>query len=173
MIQENNKILGFDNFKDFFECLMGLKNIIVNATLATITSVTSFITNYIWDDAGAVYFLVFVIALDAFTGIWKSIHYKKFRSSKIPRIFVITLIYVLMLSISWNAATYSPLFIWLPATVYGGLLGTQLVSIYENLSELGYIPQGVFYDIIEKIKIKIKKNVKKDDLDDGVDTKKN
>ncbi len=158
MIQENNKILGFDNFDDFFQTLLGLKNAFFNFLLVLATTTTTFITDYIWDDAKAVYFLVFIITLDALTGIWKAAYYKTFKSAKLPRIFVITIIYVLMLSVSWNSANFSPLFIWLPGAVYGGLLGTQLVSIYENLSELGYLPQGIFYDIIEKIKLKLKKD---------------
>jgi uncharacterized membrane protein YfcA len=163
MIQENDKILGFSNFSEFIECLLGLKNAFVNSLFAIATTLTTFITNYVWDDAKAVYFLVFAITLDAITGIWKAIHYKKFRSAKLPRIFVIATIYVLMLSISWNSANFSPLFVWLPGAVYGGLLGTQLVSIYENLSELGYLPKGLFYDIIERIKYKIKKDNKNKD----------
>jgi phage-related holin len=163
MIQENDKILGFSNFNDFFQCLLGLKNIFINSLFVIATTLTSFITDYVWDDAKAVYFLVFIITLDAITGIWKAIHYKTFRSAKLPRIFVIATIYVLMLSISWNSANFSSLFIWLPGAVYGGLLGTQLVSIYENLSELGYLPKGLFYDIIERIKFKIKKDDKNKD----------
>lgn len=158
MIQENNKILGFDNFGEFFECVLGLKNVFINGLLAFIATMTTFITNYIWDDAKAVYFLVFIIILDAITGIWKSIYYKTFRSSKLPRIFVVSVIYVVMLSVSWHSANFSTLFIWLPGAVYGGLLGTQLISVYENLSELGYLPKGIFYDIIEKIKFKTKNN---------------
>jgi hypothetical protein len=163
MIQENDKILGFSNFNEFIGCLLGLKNTFVNSLFAIAATLTTFITDYVWDDAKAVYFLVFIIALDAMTGIWKAVHYKVFRSAKLPRIFVIATIYVLMLSVSWNSANFSPLFIWLPGAVYGGLLGTQLVSIYENLSQLGYLPQGIFYDIIEKIKFKLKKDNKKED----------
>ena len=163
MIKENDKILGFSSFGELFQCLLGFKNSSLNFLFAFGAATTSFITDYIWDDAKAVYFLVFIITLDALTGIWKAVHYKTFRSAKLPRIFVIATIYVLMLSISWNSANFSPLFIWLPGAVYGGLLGTQLVSIYENLSELGYLPKGLFYDIIERIKFKIKKDNKKED----------
>jgi len=163
MIQENNRILGFDSFGDFFQTLLGFKNAFFNFLLALASTTTTFITEYVWDDAKAVYFLVFLISLDALTGIWKAVYYKTFRSTKLPRIFVITIIYVLMLGLSWNSANYSTLFIWLPGAVYGGLLGTLLVSIYENLSELGYLPQGIFYDIIEKIKFKLKKDNKKED----------
>ena len=64
---------------------------------------------------------------------------------------------VVMLGISWNAANYSKLFIWLPGLVYGGLIGTQIVSVYENIAELGYLPKGLLYQIKDKIKNKNKK----------------
>jgi phage-related holin len=151
-MKENKLILGFENTKELFSSILGLKNSFINFLLAMITASTSFITQYIWDDASAVYFMLFLIIVDASTGIWKSIKYRTFSSSKLPRVLVISIIYVLMLAISWNAAKHSTLFIWLPGMVYGGLIGTPLVSIYENFAELGYVPKGLLYDIKEKIK---------------------
>lgn len=151
-MKENKLILGFENAKELFSSILGLKNYFVNFILAMITASSSFITQYIWDDASAVYFMLFLIIIDASTGIWKSIKNRTFSSSKLPRVLVISIIYVLMLAISWNAAKHSTLFIWLPGMVYGGLIGTPLVSIYENFAELGYVPKGLLYDIKEKIK---------------------
>jgi len=151
-MKENKLILGFESTKELFSSILGLKNSFINFLLAMITASTSFITQYIWDDASAVYFMLFLIIVDASTGIWKSIKYRTFSSSKLPRVLVISIIYVLMLAISWNAAKHSTLFIWLPGMVYGGLIGTPLVSIYENFAELGYVPKGLLYDIKEKIK---------------------
>jgi phage-related holin len=165
LIQENKLILGFDSFKDLFDSILGLKNPIINFFMATIAACSTFITDYIWDDAPAVYFLLFLITIDAFTGVWKSYVYKTFRSSKLPRILVVSTIYVLMLAISWHAAKHSSLFVWLPGMVYGGLIGTQIVSIYENFSELGFLPKGLLYDIKERIQgyFKSKYGNKKDD----------
>ena len=157
-MKENRLILGFDNLKELFDSILGLKNSFINFLLATITASTSFVTEYIWDDASAVYFMLFLIVTDACTGIWKSIKNRTFSSSKLPRVLVISIIYVLMLAISWNAAKHSTLFIWLPGMVYGGLIGTPLVSIYENFAELNYVPKGLLYDIKEKIKNYFKKN---------------
>ena len=158
MIQENNLILGFKNLKELVTSTFGLKSSFINFCTSTMAIVTSFITNYVWDDASAVYFMLFLIITDAATGVWKSIKYKTFRSSKLPRILVLSILYVLMLSISWNASKFSPLFIWLPGLVYGGLIGTQIVSIYENISELGYLPKGLLYDIKDRIINKIRNN---------------
>jgi len=158
MIQENKLILGFGDLKELMSSTFGFKSAFLNCCTAGIAMISSFITNYIWDDASAVYFMLFLIIADASTGIWKSIKYRTFRSSKLPRIFVLLVLYVLMLSISWNAAKYSPLFIWLPGAVYGGLIGTQIVSVYENISELGYLPKGLLYDIVDRI---FKKNKNK------------
>lgn len=157
MIQENKLILGFSSLREFFECLVGIKSFVFNGTVALVTMFTSFITHYIWNDAQAVYFMLFLIGVDALTGIWKAYVYKTFSSSRLPRIFVISTIYVLMLAISWNAAIYSSLFVWLPGMVYGGLIGTLIVSIYENLAQLGYLPKGLLYDIKDKIKEKLNK----------------
>lgn len=157
MIQENKLILGFSSLREFFECLVGIKSLVFNGTVALVTMFTSFITHYIWNDVQAVYFMLFLIGIDALTGIWKAYVYKTFSSSRLPRIFVISTIYVLMLAISWNAAIYSSLFVWLPGMVYGGLIGTLIVSIYENLAQLGYLPKGLLYDIKDKIKEKLNK----------------
>ncbi len=160
MIQENKLILGFQDLKELMTSTLGLKSSFINCCTAGLAVSTSFITKYIWDDASAIYFMLFLIMADALTGVWKSIKYKTFRSSKLPRILVLSILYVLMISISWNAAKFSPLFIWLPGLVYGGLIGTQIVSIYENISELGYLPKGLLYEIKDKIaeRIKNKKN---------------
>jgi|TARA_R110000868_G_scaffold17137_3_gene75651 hypothetical protein len=158
MIQENNLILGFKSLKELATYIFGIKSSFVNFCTSTLAITTSFITSYVWDDASAVYFMLFLIIADAATGVWKSIKYKTFRSSKLPRILVLSILYVLMLSISWNASRFSPLFIWLPGLVYGGLIGTQIVSIYENISELGYLPKGLLYDIKDRIINKIRNN---------------
>lgn len=159
-MKENKLILGFESTQELFSSILGLKNSFINFTLAACTAFTSFITQYIWDDASAVYFLLFLIVVDAGTGVWKSIKNRTFSSSKLPRVLVISIIYVLMLAISWNAAKHSELFIWLPGMVYGGLVGTPLVSIYENFAELGYVPKGLLYDIKEKIKSYFNKKYK-------------
>tara|TARA_Y100000389_G_scaffold203517_1_gene252147 strand:+ start:3333 stop:3812 length:480 start_codon:yes stop_codon:yes gene_type:complete len=151
-MKENKLILGFESSQELLSSILGLKNSLVNFILALCTAATSFITQYIWDDASAVYFLLFLIVVDAGTGVWKSIINRTFSSSKLPRVLVISIIYVLMLAISWNAAKHSELFVWLPGMVYGGLIGTPLVSIYENFAELGYVPKGLLYDIKDKIK---------------------
>jgi phage-related holin len=162
VIQENKLILGFKSFGDLIDAILGLKNPLLNFIMAISTTMTTFITSYIWNDASAVYFMLSLIIIDALSGIWKSVKYKTFRSSRLPRICVISLIYVVMLAISWNAANYSSLFIWLPGMVYGGLIGTQIVSIYENFSELGYLPKGLLYDIKEKIQSYFNSKYKKD-----------
>lgn len=162
MIQENKLILGFQNFGDLANAILGLKNPALNFIMALGTTLTTFISSYIWDDASAVYFMLSLIIIDAATGIWKSLKYKTFRSSRLPRICVISLIYVVMLAVSWNAAKHSALFIWLPGMIYGGLIGTQIVSIYENFAELGYLPKGLLYDIKERFQSYFKNKYKKD-----------
>ena len=71
--------MGFDSFKDLMDSILGLKNPIINFFMAIIAGSSSFITSYIWDDASAVYFLLFLVGIDAFTGVWKAYKYKTFR----------------------------------------------------------------------------------------------
>ena len=165
-IQENKLILGYDSFKELIESALGLKHYFFNGFLAMGAALTTFITSYVWNDANAVYFMLSLIGLDALTGIWKAIVNKTFSSSRLPRIAVISIIYVIMLSTSWNASVYSSLFIWLPGLVYGGLIGTLLVSIYENFAELGYLPKGLLYVIKNRLNgFYSKKNKPKDNKD--------
>ena len=106
-MKENKLILGFGSVKELMDSVLGLKISIVHFVLAACTALTSLITQYIWDEASAVYFVLILILVDASTGVWKSIVNRSFGSSKLPRTSVISRISVLMLSISWRAAKHS------------------------------------------------------------------
>ena len=154
-MQPNTLIFGFKSIKEFFCSIFGIKTISLNVFFSVIATVNTFITKYIYDDAAAVFFLVFLIFFDAFTGICKAIKFKSFSSSKLPRILVLMIMYVILLGISWNAARFSAFFVWLPSVVYGGMIGTLIVSIFENMVMLGYIPKNLYEtiknDMVKKI----------------------
>lgn len=165
-MQENTLVLGFKSVKELFLTVFGLKTPLLNLIGSFFATLTTFITKYIWDDAGAVYFLAFMILVDAITGIWKAFKYNTFSSSRLPRILVTLIIYTTLLAISWNAAKYSPFYFWLPATIYGGFVSVLVVSIIENLVLLGYLPRGLYDIIKEKASFKkifgVQKNKDKD-----------
>lgn len=167
-MKENVLIFGFKNFKELFITAFGTKHLSFSLFLSVITTINAFITEYIYDDAKAVYFLLFLIAFDAFTGIWKAVKNKTFSSSRLPRVIVLMILYVCLLGIGWNAARFSYLYFWLPSTIYGIMIGTLIVSLFENLMELGFISKDL-YDIVKnkiksslgltlKEKLKSKKN---------------
>ena len=151
MQKNNHLILGFDSLSDFFNTLLGLKNYMINTTVTCIAVLTTFITSYIWDSSSAVYFMLFLVGIDAITGIAKAIKKKIFSSSRLPRILVIMLSYCIMLAISWNAARYSFMFKPLPPIVYGGLISTLIISIFENFAILGIIEKELFFSIKNKV----------------------
>ena len=55
---------GFESSKDFWESFLGLKHYIVNLLVAMIGGITSFITDYMWDDANAVWTLWILMGAD-------------------------------------------------------------------------------------------------------------
>lgn len=159
-IKHNTSFLGYDSITDFFNTNLGISSIKLNSISALFAILTTFITSYIWDDAKAYYFLIFCLAVDFSTGVWKSIKNKTFRSARLPRMIVTMLFYSLMLGLSWNAAKSSDLFIWLPSAIYAGFLSTTLVSIFENIYAIGFLPKSI-YDILKQ-RLRIQQYFEKD-----------
>ena len=156
-------LMGYDSLTDFFNTNLGFSSLKFNSLMAIILSISGFITNYIYDSYQAVYFMVFLLMIDSITGIWKAIKKGIFSSRKMPRVLLTMVFYVLLLSISWNAAKYSDLFNWLPGLMYGGLISTSMVSIMENIHELGFLPNSIYTILKQRLKIKswFEKNEKK------------
>jgi phage-related holin len=144
MQKDNELMLGYSNTDDLLSSLFGLKLFIINIFGAMAAAITTFITSYIWDDATAIYMMLVLIIADATTGIIKSIKNKTFSSSRLPRVLVIMVVYTSLLAISWNVAKQSPFYAWLPPFLYGGFITTLLVSIFENLNQLGLLPKKIF-----------------------------
>lgn len=144
MQKDNELMLGYSNVGDLFNSVFGLKLFIINIVGALAAATTTFITKYVWDDATAIYMMLALIIADALTGVLKAIRNKTFSSSRLPRILVIMVIYTSLLGLSWNVAKLSPFYAWLPPFLYGGFITTLLVSIFENLNQLGLIPKGVY-----------------------------
>ena len=143
-------LLGFNNINDFILSAFGFKKI--NLLFATAGALSSFLTSYVYNDAGAVLFLIGMIGLDGITGVLKALKSKSFVSNKVPRILVTMVVYILLLSVSWNASIYHPLFSFLPGLVYFTLVSQQIVSVMENLSEMGLIKSGLLYSVIDRLK---------------------
>jgi len=151
-LQKNNKLmLGFLSWHEFMDSLIGAKQTVLNFLAAFLAVSTTFITDYIWDDAGAIYFMLFLISFDATTGVVKSIKNKTFSSGRLPRILIIMLTYTSLLALSWNISKYSPFYYWLPGALYGGFIATLVVSIFENLHALKVIPNRLYDYVSTKL----------------------
>lgn len=148
----NNTLLGFDSVGDFLISLSGWKSKLIVGYLSIIGALSSLITNYIYNDAKAVYLLAFMMFFDLITASFRAYKNKSFSSRRLPRVFVILVCYVVLLSISWNMAKQSVLFAWLPGALYTGMITTVFISIIENLVQAKIIKSGFAKEIINKFK---------------------
>ena len=178
---KQNHLFGFESLGDFLTTTFGLKSFLVNAWVAFLAIANSLFTSYVYDTSEAVWLVVALFVSDVVTGIYKSyiknsevsegsrlsIFIKSIRSNKLFRGFVVLFFHILLLGLAWNMGKNSSLFSFLPGLIYGGILGTQFVSIIENLFE-GKVIKGKFYTLIkDKIDLsQILKNIfKKNDND--------
>lgn len=148
---EKTKYLGFDGLNDFFTSTFGLKAAVISITSATFAAVTSIITQYVWDDARAIYVLCGLIIFDAMTGVVRSIQEKTFAATKLPRFLVNLVLYNGMLALGWNLSKISPMYFWIPGMLYGGFIATVGLSIFKDMHSLGYIPSYMHKAIMEKV----------------------
>lgn len=133
--------LGFESIPDFLASLFRFKHWSINASLAFIGALTTFITGYMWDTASAVYVLWALMGADWLTGIIKSMkkgEFNSYRFWRMPLYFVAT---SFILSISWWIAKSSLIFFFLPSIVMAGFYGVYLTSFFENCGELGLLPK--------------------------------
>lgn len=153
MIKDNNLMLGYCSLGDLCDSAFGLNHKMTNLLLASIGGITAFITSYVYDDAQAIYVLMGMIAFDSMTGIMKALKYGTFSSAKLPRILVIMVTYITLLSLGWNLAKVNDLFNWVPGCLYFGFVTTLAISIIENLHALNIISDNVYAYIKNKMGI--------------------
>jgi hypothetical protein len=151
-MKNNTTILGFTSLNDLLVTTFQFK--VGNITTALLFSLSGFITEYVYDDVKAVYWMLFMAGLDFLTGIAKAFKQKNFSSARLPRMLIIILIYCLLLSMGWNMAKFSPIYNFLPGLIYGALVSTLFISIIENLRILKLIPKSLFTSISDAFKRK-------------------
>lgn len=151
--------LGFDGPIDLLTSSLGFKgNIFAPIAFIFAGGLSLFIERNAWSNPTEVYFLAMLIAIDLFTGIWKSIKTvdpeKKFRSRKITRTVGKITTYSLLLYISFNLdKNMSEVFFWMPYSVLGVFYATETWSIIENLAELGYLNKEFVKFLKKKLSI--------------------
>lgn len=151
--------IGFTSPLDFLYSLIGAKTWFINLTFALCISLTSFVSNYIWDDPKAVFTLWSLMIADWITGIIKSVINKRFVSFKIWRMPLYFIATSYLLHISWGMAKGNILFTLLPGLVIGGFYSVYFISLLENLGEIGVLPKGLV--VVLKSKFGLQKLINK------------
>ena len=147
----NKGFFGFCSFNEVWQTIINLKIFTSHFWLTIITFLSTFITTYIWESTHAYYTLIFLLMVDFITGVAKGIKFKCFSSRKFSRIVVILIAYTSLLSIAFNLAKASVVYFFLPNLIFTLLTSTALISIVENLGELGILKK----DLIDFIKSKV------------------
>lgn len=135
--------IGFSSPQDFLNSLIGTKTWIINGFAAILAGMTSFITNYIWNDPMAVYTLWSLMFADWITGIAKGVITKRFVSFKIWRMPLYFVATSYLLHIAWGMAKGNIIYTLLPGLVIGGFYSVYFISLLENLGELNLLPKSL------------------------------
>jgi phage-related holin len=152
--------IGFTSPLDFLYSFIGAKTWFINLTVGFCAALTTFISNYIWNDPAAVFTLWSLMIADWVTGIAKSVVNKRFVSFKIWRMPLYFVATSYLLHISWGMAKGNILFTLLPGLVIGGFYSVYFISLLENLGEIGVLPKGLV--IALKSKFGLQKLINKD-----------
>lgn len=163
MKQQN--FLGFYSFDDFISSFLRIKDWFINLIFATFAVLTTFITEYMWDTATAVYVLWTLMGVDFITGVWKSFRSKFFVSYKLFRMPLYYVATSFVLAISWWMAKSSMIFGLLPGIVLGGFFSVYFISILENMGELELLPKS-FVNVLKSkfgLKVLVEKYFKEED----------
>jgi phage-related holin len=152
--------IGFTSPLDFLYSFIGAKTWFINLTVGFCAALTTFISNYIWDDPAAVFTLWSLMIADWVTGITKSVVNKRFVSFKIWRMPLYFVATSYLLHISWGMAKGNILFTLLPGLVIGGFYSVYFISLLENLGEIGVLPKGLVVAL--KSKFGLEKLINKD-----------
>lgn len=156
--------IGFSSPGDFLNSLIGTKTWFVNTCIAFMAGLTSFITDYIWDDPKAILTLWSLMIADWITGIAKGVVTKRFVSFKIWRMPLYFVATAYILHISWNMAKGNVVYTWLPGLVIGGFYSVYFVSLLENLGAIGLLPKPIVR--LLKAKFGLKKLFDNDDKEE-------
>lgn len=157
-----NCFLGFVSIHDFLKTLFGdLENIfkvIVAFTLAIIT----FLTNYIYEDKDVILTLWSLYGADFVFAFILAFRRGNIISRRTPRVILNVAAATLLISITWWMGKEVPMFKPLSGLTIGVFFTTQIISVIENLSELGILPEEFSHLVKRRFSIgKISKQQKK------------
>lgn len=167
--------LGFENMWDWAQSCMGAKAQGLSfLSFISFAGISAFVQRNIWEEPQEIYFLLTLIGIDLFTGIWKSIKNgkvdpsKKFRSRRISRTVGKVATYSILLYMAFNMdKNIHVVFFWMPYSFLGMFYATEAWSIIENLSELGFLNKEIVNILRTRLSIKNLFNRNKDVLKDN------
>lgn len=163
--------LGFENISDYITSIVGFRgNILSPLSFLLAGGLSMFIEKHVWANPSEIYFLLILISIDLFTGVWKAIKFrkdpkKKFRSRRISRTVGKLVTYSIILYISFNLdVNMHGAFFWMPYSCLAVFYVTEVWSIIENLSEIGYLDINIVKFLKRKLNIyNLLDNKKNDD----------
>jgi hypothetical protein len=145
---------GYSSIGDFINTLINKDYAIIKFILVVVAMIPTFITDYIYDDARAIYTLLFLFLADLFTGSWAALKNKTFSSFKFGRILPAMTLAFLLLSVVYNLAKSSIYFTFLPSLFYAIISSQLLFSLIENAAKLGFIDNSTLQALKKKLDIK-------------------
>ena len=92
-----------------------------------------------------------VVWIDWFFGVWRSKKIGKFETQKALKVVYYSVSYTLMLYVILQVEKGYPSAFWMSEAIVMPILTFQIISILKNISLLGYIPQGLLLEILNKI----------------------
>lgn len=158
-------LFGYDNFDDFLHSMFkGVHNDFVLKWVLPIFTGIHFLFTQVFDSEEGMYFLITLYCIDFITGFGKSVKYslkvnkllkkgeeipneiyhKRLVSKRFPRFLITMSAALLLLGILSFAAKFSVVYIAIFPIFYSIFLGQQIISITENLNEMGLIPSKVY-----------------------------
>jgi len=102
----------------------------------------------------AIYFLIILYCIDFLTGVLKAYIRKELVSKKIPRVVLTLFGALLILSITFFSSKFSIIFEPVGMIFYSIFLAQQILSVGENLHQMGAINIEIWMAIKDKFNIK-------------------
>jgi len=153
-IDSQKDFLGFTDMNDFLTSLFSPKTFLVQLGGVGIASITTFLTDYVWNSAEAIYLLWILMLVDWFTGLTYAIKSKTYWSRKNFRMPIYFICTSFLIGVSWWLSKFSIAFTYLPAIVYGGFCAVYLSSWVENMGKLEWIPEPIAKVVAKRFGLK-------------------
>ncbi|MBW3469089.1 phage holin family protein [Arthrospiribacter ruber] len=163
---------GFDSFLQFIKTWFRfVETTVLHKYFIPVILAINFVFEWVFVSVGGIYFLIVLYILDFLTGVGRSLYFsykisfntkhnlpipkkyieKKLVSKKFPRFLITMLSTVILLGILKLAGVYSAIFLPLFSIFYSVFLGQQIISITENLHDVGIVGGKIYERLKRKI----------------------